>query len=386
MPSGGGAALLLALLAGGAGAYALIPRHGAAVNGGVAARPRRTPENRVGAVLDAAPNPCILLDARVNVSHANTAALQAFPAMRIGQPMSFALRDPLILSAVSGCLDDQLQRTIELIERVPVERSFACAVAPVETAGRAGKRDATVLLVLRETSKERAVETMRVDFIANASHELRTPLAAIIGFIETLQGPARNDPAARDQFLGIMGDQARRMSRLVDDLLSLSRIELKEHQAPAEQVDLCQILEETVPALSGIARERGVTLHLERPDHPVMVLGERDELVSVFDNLIENAIKYGKAGHKVDVSISAGRDAAVAVRDYGPGIAPDHVPRLTERFYRVDNAASRTEGGTGLGLALVKHTVNRHRGRLSIQSTPGAGATFTVSLPLLASP
>lgn len=334
-------------------------------------------EPGVADTLDAAPNPCILVDARSIVVHANTAARAAFPAVKTGLPLSFMLRDPVLIGAVNACLRGEGRRDVDLIETVPVERSFICSVAPVQS-----ETSAHLLLVLRDTSNERAVEAMRVDFVANASHELRTPLASVLGFIETIQGPARHDAAAREKFLGIMADQARRMARLVDDLLSLSRIEMKQHVVPTGQVDLAGLLAETVRGLTHSANDRGVELALDVPKSPVLVFGDRDELLSVFDNLVENAIKYGRSGKRVEVTLETGAEAIVRVRDFGPGIPPEHLPRLTERFYRVDNAVSRAEGGTGLGLALVKHTLRRHRGSLSIQSRPGEGATFSVTLPL----
>jgi two-component system phosphate regulon sensor histidine kinase PhoR len=232
------------------------------------------------------------------------------------------------------------------------------------------------------------VEQMRADFVANASHELRTPLAALSGFIDTLQGPARNDTEARERFLAIMRTQATRMARLIDDLLSLSRIELSAHVRPDTPTDLAPIVRQVVDGLEALARERQVAIAVDVPAAPVMVMGDREELLRVVENLVENGLKYGASGGKIDVSLTAeastGGDfeAVLRVRDYGPGIAPEHLPRLTERFYRVDVGESRALGGTGLGLSLVKHILNRHRGRLLIESTPGAGATFSASLPL----
>jgi two-component system, OmpR family, phosphate regulon sensor histidine kinase PhoR len=232
----------------------------------------------------------------------------------------------------------------------------------------------------------RRVEEMRADFVANASHELRTPLAALLGFIETLQGSAREDAKARERFLAIMQEQARRMARLIDDLLSLSRIELNAHRRPDTPADLVPIVRQVADGLETLARDRGVSLHIDA-GNALAVHGDHDELVRVFENLVENALKYGAAGRRVDIKVATGSsadgepEALVSVRDYGPGIAPEHLPRLTERFYRVDVGESRAQGGTGLGLALVKHILNRHRGRLTIDSAPGAGATFTVHLP-----
>jgi two-component system phosphate regulon sensor histidine kinase PhoR len=242
---------------------------------------------------------------------------------------------------------------------------------------------------MRDLTPMRRVEEMRADFVANVSHELRTPLAALTGFIETLQGPARDDPKARERFLGIMQAQAWRMARLIDDLLSLSRIEQRAHQRPDTPVDLVPIVRQVIDGLQMLSQDRGVAIDLKIPTDPVTVRGDRDELIRLFENLIENALKYGASGKRVDVTIGraaspGGRaEAQVSVRDYGPGIASEHLPRLTERFYRVDVGESRAQGGTGLGLALVKHILNRHQGRLTIDSKPGEGATFTARLPLV---
>jgi two-component system, OmpR family, phosphate regulon sensor histidine kinase PhoR len=228
-------------------------------------------------------------------------------------------------------------------------------------------------------------DQLRADFVANAGHELKTPLATLIGFIETLLGPARDDPAAHERFLGIMNEQARRMARLVDDLLSLSRIELNEHVAPTERVPLEPVIEEVARGLELPAAERGIRVISELPEDLPEVLGDEDELAQVFQNLLINAIKYGRPQTEVKVTGIVGGEraapqVAIAVSDRGEGIAAEHLPRLTERFYRVDNARSRELGGTGLGLAIVKHIVNRHRGRLEIASTLGEGSTFTVWL------
>jgi two-component system phosphate regulon sensor histidine kinase PhoR len=217
---------------------------------------------------------------------------------------------------------------------------------------------------------------------------LRTPLAALTGFIETLQGPARNDAAAREKFLAIMQGQATRMARLIDDLLSLSRIELNVHLRPDREVELAGIIRQVVDGLQMMARERGVDVAITAPADGVIVRGDRDELVRLFENLVENALKYGASGKRIDVMLAlvpaagGATEARVAVRDYGHGIAPEHLPRLTERFYRVDVRDSRAQGGTGLGLALVKHILNRHGGRLTIESVAGQGATFSAYLPV----
>jgi two-component system, OmpR family, phosphate regulon sensor histidine kinase PhoR len=272
---------------------------------------------------------------------------------------------------------------VEFFERVPLDRCFEAFVTPVRLA-----TGDILLMTFNDLTPLRRVEEMRADFIANASHELRTPLAALLGFVETLQGPAKDDPAAREKFLAIMQGQATRMARLIDDLLSLSRIELNAHLQPNTPVDLGPIVRQVVDGLQTLARDRGVEFNVSAPTDPVVVLGDRDELIRALENLVENALKYGAAGRRLDISLLRGQtrgggpEARIAVRDYGPGIAPEHLPRLTERFYRVDVADSRAQGGTGLGLALVKHVLNRHAGRLTVESTLGAGATFTMHLPL----
>jgi two-component system phosphate regulon sensor histidine kinase PhoR len=271
------------------------------------------------------------------------------------------------------------------VERVPMDRWYETVVMPVKREPTATRPD-LVLMTFHDLTPLRRVEEMRADFVANASHELRTPLAALLGFIETLQGSAREDPKARERFLAIMQEQARRMARLIDDLLSLSRIELNAHRRPDTPVDLVPIVRQVVDGLETLARDRGVALNIEAAN-ALSVLGDHDELVRIFENLVENALKYGAAGRRVDIKLGLGTsadgepEALVSVCDYGPGISPEHLPRLTERFYRVDVTESRAQGGTGLGLALVKHILNRHRGRLTIDSAPGAGATFTIHLP-----
>ena len=238
-------------------------------------------------------------------------------------------------------------------------------------------------MIFHDVTPLRRSEEMRSDFVANASHELRTPLASLLGFIETLQGKARDDPMARERFLEIMHEQAQRMTCLIDDLLSLSRIELKEHVRPDGEVELLGVVRQVADTMQTLARDRDVEIQTDTSAGAVYVRGDRDELISVFENLVENALKYGASGKRVDLTVGADNsEVSVAVRDYGPGIAPEHLPRLTERFYRVDAVHSRSEGGTGLGLALVKHILNHHGGRLSIASAPGEGATFTAHLPL----
>ncbi|HUI14001.1 MAG TPA: ATP-binding protein [Xanthobacteraceae bacterium] len=340
------------------------------------------------AVVAGLPDPVVALDRDGRVLALNERARALAPALRQGEPVAFALRMPELIEAIGRAATEGEEQRVVYSERVPLDRWFETIVMPVKRGPNAIGPD-LVLMTFHDLTPLRRVEEMRADFVANASHELRTPLAALLGFIETLQGSARDDAKARQRFLAIMQEQARRMARLIDDLLSLSRIELNAHRRPDTPVDLVPIVRQVVDGLETLARDRGVTVHIDAAN-ALPVLGDRDELVRIFENLIENALKYGAAGRRVDIKIGSGAsadgepEAQVSVRDYGPGIAPEHLPRLTERFYRVDVTESRAQGGTGLGLALVKHILNRHRGRLTIDSAPGEGATFTIHLPTAA--
>jgi two-component system phosphate regulon sensor histidine kinase PhoR len=333
------------------------------------------------------PDPAIVLDREGRVIAFNEAAAAIAPALRRGEPALITLRMPELVAAIRRATKRREPQRVEFFERVPLDRWFEAFVTPVRlTAGDAGSD--ILLMTFNDLTPLRRVEEMRADFIANASHELRTPLAALLGFIETLQGRAKDDPAAREKFLAIMQTQAARMARLIDDLLSLSRIELNAHLQPNTPVDLGPIVRQVADGLQTLARDRDVEIKVTMPAEPLIVLGDRDELIRALENLVENALKYGAAGKRVDITLTRGQtragaaEARLMVRDYGPGIAPEHLPRLTERFYRVDVAESRAQGGTGLGLALVKHVLNRHGGRLTIESTPGAGAAFTMHVPL----
>jgi two-component system phosphate regulon sensor histidine kinase PhoR len=341
----------------------------------------------VGQLVGGLPEPAIVLDRDGRVIAFNEGASVIAPALHPGEPALISLRMPELVSAIRRAGRRREPQRVEFFERVPLDRWFEAFVRPVRLASEGGPVD-VLLMTFNDLTPLRRVEEMRADFIANASHELRTPLAALLGFIETLQGSAKDDAAARGKFLGIMQAQATRMARLIDDLLSLSRIELNEHLQPDATVELAPIVRQVVDGLQMLARDRDVEIRMSVPDGTLSVLGDRDELIRALENLVENALKYGASGKRVDVTLTreqtrAGMaEARLAVRDYGPGIAPEHVPRLTERFYRVDISDSRAQGGTGLGLALVKHVLNRHGGRLSIESTPGAGATFTMHIPL----
>lgn len=329
-------------------------------------------------IIDALDFPTVLFDEDTVVIRQNSAAATLVGAYPDRAALSARIRSPVILELVGRVIETGQPESVEHVERVPSERWHEVRVAPVEGRSEAGGQ--VFVLTFRDMTEARRMDRMRTDFVANASHELRTPLASLMGFIETMQGPARNDEAARTRFFGIMLDQAQRMARLIDDLLSLSRLELRAHVAPQGAVDLCHTVSHVIDTLRPMADELGVQIELSAPATPVLISGDEDELIQVFSNLIENACKYGQSGRKVDIAISetAAHGAEITIRDYGPGIAKEHVPRLTERFYRVDVETSRSKKGTGLGLAIVKHILTRHRARLVIRSKLGEGSTFSV--------
>ena len=333
------------------------------------------------AILNALRDPALIVNPEERVFAANSAFRSLMPSARVGETLPFVIRSPDIFDAVRRVLGGGKAECANWREHVPVERFFDVFVSPLEV--ESSERHA--IITLRDLTEARRIEQMRADFIANVSHELRTPLSSLLGFVETLQGPAKDDPRARDKFLGIMREQGRRMSRLIDDLLSLSRVEQHQHLRPDTSVDLVSVIRHVVDGFSLIAHEHRVALTLDLPA-TLTVVGDRDELIRLAENLIGNAIKYGSLPNedtRVEVSLAViGAQIRLRVKDHGAGIAREHIPRLTERFYRVDAGASRTNGGTGLGLALVKHIIMRHRGRLQITSTPNEGACFDAFLPL----
>lgn len=346
--------------------------------------PKLDPLPLIGAGFEAIDMPVFIMDADLTVLHQNQAAERNFGILPVGAHLSARLRSPGILDMVRETIATGQPNQMEHSERLPSERVFILRVAPVDLNNTASSGRTTLgrlyVLTFRDVSELRRIERMRSDFVANASHELRTPLASLRGFIETLLGPARSDPAAQERFLGIMFDQATRMSRLVDDLLSLSRLELKAHIAPDQTIDLKPLIVHVRDTLMPLAEELGVEIRMHLPEGKAEVLGDRDELVQVVENLIENACKYGQEGGVVDVFLKSEPDepVEVSVVDHGPGIPAEHVPRLTERFYRVSVADSRSKKGTGLGLAIVKHILTRHRARLIVKSEVGKGTSFTV--------
>jgi two-component system, OmpR family, phosphate regulon sensor histidine kinase PhoR len=334
------------------------------------------------AVIAAVPDPLIMIDRQRRIVRSNAAAAEFIGAGVQPRDLAAALRNPVLLAAADAVLRGEPVRSVEFALSGPIERVLRAHFAVI---GEPALDGAAAILTLHDVTALKRSEEMRADFIANAGHELKTPLAALIGFIETLLGPAREDAAARERFLGIMREQAQRMARLVDDLLSLSRIELNEHVAPTDRVALAPVIDEVARGLELRAAERGIRIVRALPADLPEVQGDRDELAQIFQNLLDNAVKYGRPDSEIAVS-GGTRDAAaselvrIAVRDRGEGIPNEQLPRLTERFYRVDTARSRELGGTGLGLAIVKHILNRHRGRLDIASEVGEGSTFTVWL------
>jgi two-component system, OmpR family, phosphate regulon sensor histidine kinase PhoR len=341
------------------------------------------------AVIAAVPDPLILLDERRRIVRANAQAASFIGITPEPRDLAAAFRNPAVLAAADAVLGGERARVVDFSLTVPVERQLRARFARIDHPSPDG---AVAVLSLHDITELKRAEQMRADFIANASHELRTPLATLIGFIETLRGPARDDAEARERFLAIMHGQASRMARLVEDLMSLSRIELNEHVMPRDRVALSPLLRQIAETLELRAGERDICIRLAVPPDLPDVLGDRDELAQVFQNLIDNAIKYGRSGSEITLraetasrpnwgsSSSENAMVCVAVCDQGEGIPHEHLPRLTERFYRVDTARSREMGGTGLGLAIVKHILNHHRGFLEVESTPGVGSVFTVFL------
>ncbi len=342
-------------------------------------------------VFERLPDPLMLLDPSGRVIFANKAMVAVAGTDTQKKHVSAVLRTPAVLQAIARTAATGEPASVAFSFRVPVERHYQAYVTRTEQ-----NPQLTSLLLHDVTSAQRAEEA-RTDFIANASHELRTPLAAVSGFIDTLKGHARDDEGAREKFLDIMSVEAGRMRRLIDDLLSLTRIEQNEHVPPSGEVDIVDVVRDAAAALQGLARLDNVTVTVVETAGLPPVAGERDELIQLFQNLIHNAIKYGRVGGNVSASFtltpgsatmsgrrSGGALVAVAIRDDGEGIPREAIPRLTERFYRVDVKRSRERGGTGLGLAIVKHIANRHNGRLQIESKQGEGSVFTVFLPAVA--
>jgi len=373
----------------GIGLYLSWPRRGAQAGTSGLNLPARAPARLPDAareLLECVGDPLLVLDAAGRVLFANRASQGIVAPDPERKHVTAVLRHPEFLEAVERVLAGGDTESVAFSVPVPVLRHHQACISRIAAPQISG---ASILIQIRDLTEVRRAEELRADFVANASHELRTPLAAVTGFIDTLKGHARNDPEARDRFLEIMSVEAGRMRRLIDELLSLTRIELNEHNPPSGEVDVVSVVRAAAEALTPLAQADRMNVVIA-PHPPLFVVGDRDELTQVFQNLIHNAIKYGREGGEVRVKFGKGESLGrreggnqifVSVEDEGEGIPREAIPRLTERFYRVDVKRSRERGGTGLGLAIVKHILNRHHGRLHVESTPGSGSTFTVFLP-----
>ncbi|KJE33630.1 histidine kinase [Thalassospira sp. HJ] len=342
-------------------------------------------------ILDHLPNPVVMVNRQRVVTGFNRAAKGLFHNLETGRDLTRFIRDPILLDAFDDVANErETMKHAEFVLASDAHRHFDVLTARLPAA----TGDRNYVLTFSDLTELRKLEQMRADFATDAGHELRTPLSVLLGFIETLEGPAKDDPDALNQFLPVMRDQAQRMQHLIEDLLSLARIELNEHTPPSEDCDVGKIIGKVAQSLAMKAQDKGMNIRVTSTLDDTEMVGEEKELTQVFVNLVENAIKYGHANTDVEVSISLAKNPpgalarfrhdrimAVAIRDHSDGIAREHLPRLTERFYRVDTARSRAVGGTGLGLAIVKHLVQRHRGTMQIESEQGVGSVFTVYLP-----
>ncbi|MBV8972039.1 MAG: ATPase [Sphingomonadaceae bacterium] len=336
--------------------------------------------------VDALGDPALIVGGDLRVVAANAAARRLFGERVVADDLRLVLRHPAVLDAVRVAASAAAPVEREVTGLGSDNGAYRVRVAALgrDSDDHAGER---LLVTFLDITQARLTERMRVDFIANASHELRTPVTTLLGFIETLQGPAAEDEPARKRFLEIMHREAARMSRLIDDLLSLSRIELDKHVRPQAALDVR-------PLIADVGRTLAMRLEADQrrlnvrvaPDLP-NVIADRDQVLQVLHNLVSNALKYGRSGTAITVDAervdtATGPMVRITVGDQGDGIAPEHLPRLTERFYRIDTSRSRSMGGTGLGLAIVKHIIERHRGSFEIVSKQGEGSQVLFSLPL----
>jgi two-component system phosphate regulon sensor histidine kinase PhoR len=343
-------------------------------------------------LVDTLPDILIMVNDEKKIVRTNRAARAIFGQNLAGKQLKDVIPSRYLLDAITSVIQDLKGREIEFRIEDPVVRDFLAIIErfPVPTVG-----GISTVITMNDITELKSVEQMRADFVANASHELRTPLASIKGFVETLLGPAKDDEPARLEFLQIMLEQADRMQQLIGDLLSLSKIEMNIHSVPVDPMDLAHVLRKETDSLKRMAAAKNVRLVLNIHDNLPQVKGESNELAQVVHNLVSNAIKYGFADSDVTISAKVTselpqdinmrnltRVVAMSVRDQGEGIPKQHLPRLMERFYRVDSARTRQVGGTGLGLAIVKGIVQRHRGAIIIDSVVGEGTQFTVFLPI----
>ena len=332
-------------------------------------------------------DPVIVVAQERTIIYANTAAEQALENLKVNENLSISLRHPEILQSVDAVLGGEDEKLGEITFTSPIPRTFEFQVKMINIFV---EEQGLAMLAMRDITYLKSADQMRQDFVANVSHELRSPISSLVGIIETLQGSASKDPVSQKKFLKIMSEEAARMSRLIDDLLSLSRVEVTEHVPPDEKIKLPDIVGSAVEILRGIANKKNMTIRFEEKSELFEILGDQDELMEVFQNLIDNGIKYGDENSEIEISIEKVDrvpetdmpGVCISFKNKGDGIDEEHLPRLTERFYRADKARSRNTGGTGLGLAIVKHIVSRHRGHLAIESFPGDTTTVSVFLPL----
>lgn len=334
-------------------------------------------------LIEAIPIPTLLVEGDGRIAATNAGARHIFGDVIDGRHYITVLRQPTLLDAVERAITSKATTKAQYLT-TEARRDLTLHATCTSLA------DGHVIICFEDRTVMEEAFQMRRDFVANVSHELRTPLTALMGFIETLGGAARHDSVARARFLGIMQKEASRMNRLVGDLLSLSRVEAEERMRPTEPVDFVTVVRSVTHALGSLADSKGSRVSADLPEDEIIIPGDMDQLSQVVTNLLENAIKYSPDGSTVRVSVSAEPDhpmvrqdaVVLTVEDEGEGIDPIHIPRLTERFYRIDTHRSREMGGTGLGLAIVKHIVNRHRGRLRIESEREKGSKFSIILPL----
>ena len=343
---------------------------------------------KTSTILDGLDTAVFVIDDNRRILIANGAAVKLFGEDLVGENFVHAVRHPDCLNAVERVLAGERTSEIEISLQNPVKTLFRVKTVALP---QSGEGEPAAVISFDNISHIFEAEQMRSDFVANVSHELRSPLTALSGFIETLQGPAKDDAAARVRFLETMAQEAQRMNRLIGDLLSLSKVEVEAHVRPLALVDISSVIEQVVTVLAPLVEREGKTIRFVQPEQTIdPVNGDEDQLAQVFQNLMENALKYGLADTEVIITLtevkrldaSSERLLAVDIQDHGAGIPAEHIPRLTERFYRVDRGRSRDKGGTGLGLAIVKHILNRHHGRLQIKSELGVGSIFTAILPI----
>lgn len=378
----------VALLVAGAWWFLKRPRSPAGAKDATAAAPA---SGLPADIIEAFPEPVALIDGSRKIVGLNRAARDLLGIGQRGRDLALSLRHPAVLAAVDRVFSGVPYVREEIALPVPVPRTFTLHASRLPSSNDSAHDDPArpaVMLMLHDETRAKRAEQTRADFIANASHELRSPLAALSGIIETLRGPAKGDPEAQARFLDIMRVEAQRMTRLIEDLLSLSRVEINEHVPPRGRVGIEEILDGVVATLTVRADDHGMRIVIDCPEDLPPVVGDTDQLTQVFHNLVDNAVKYGGEGTSIDISVravdalpGASSGVEIKVQDHGPGIPDVHLPRVTERFYRVDAGRSRKLGGTGLGLAIAKHIVSRHRGHMRIESTEGHGTTVVVLLP-----